>query len=47
MCGVEISYLRRACGVTRWESESNESVYERYRIELYINGVKCSVVECE
>ncbi len=26
---MEMSYLSRACGVTRWEGESNESVYER------------------
>ncbi len=25
---VEMSYLRGACGVTRWDGESNESVYE-------------------
>ena len=25
----EISYLRGACGVTRWKGESNGSVYER------------------
>ena len=30
MCGVEMSYLRVACDVIRWEGESNESVYERY-----------------
>ena len=26
---VEMSYLRSACGVTRWDGLSNESVYER------------------
>ena len=26
---VDMSYLRGACGVTRWEGESNESLYER------------------
>ncbi len=25
---VEMSYLRGACGVMRWDDESNESVYE-------------------
>ncbi len=25
---VEMSYLRGACGVTRWEGENNESMYE-------------------
>ncbi len=39
---VEMSYLRGACGVNRWDGLSNESVYERcgmrgsgqYRSEL-------------
>ncbi len=26
---VEMSYLRGACGVSRWDGLSNESVYER------------------
>ena len=26
MHAVEMSYLRGACGVTRWEGENNESV---------------------
>ena len=26
---VEMRYLRGACGVTRWDGESNESVYEK------------------
>ena len=30
---------------TRWESESNESLYERCDMRPCINGVKCSVVE--
>ncbi len=29
VCVVEMSYLRAACGVTRWYGESNESVYEK------------------
>ncbi len=29
MRAVEISYLRGACGVSRWDGPSNESVYER------------------
>ena len=28
---MEMSYPRGACGVTRWDGESNESVYERER----------------
>ena len=45
VCGVEMSYPRGACGVTRWERESNESVYERSGMEPCANGVKCGVVE--
>ena len=40
-----MSYLRVACGVTRWEGESNENVYERSDMEPCANGVKCVVVE--
>ncbi len=29
VCAVEMSYLRGACGVNRWDGLSNESVYER------------------
>ena len=36
---MEMSYLRGACGVTRREGESNESM------GLCANGVKCGVVE--
>ena len=42
---VEMSYLRGSCDVTRWEGESNESVYERCGMGLYANRVKCGVVE--
>ncbi len=42
-----MSYLREACGVTRWESESNESVYERCGMGACASGMKCGVVEWE
>ncbi len=42
---VEMSYLRRACGVTRWEAKSNESVNERCGMGVCASGVKCGVVE--
>ena len=42
---VEMSYLRGACGVTRWEDESNESVHERSGMGPFTNRVKCGVVE--
>ncbi len=42
---VEMSYLRGTYGVTRWEGESNESVYERYGMVACASGVKCGMVE--
>ncbi len=41
VCAVGMSYLRGACGVTRWEGESNESVYERCSMSVCAMGVKC------
>ena len=35
----------RECGVTRWEGESNESVYERCDMGPCANGVKFCVME--
>ena len=40
-----MSYLREACGVTRWEGESNESICKRCGMGPYSNGVKCGVVK--
>ena len=45
VCAVEISYLRGVYGLTRWEGESNESVYEKCDMGPCANGVKCGVVE--
>ncbi len=45
VCAVEMSYLRGVCGVTRWEGESSESVYERSSMGACTSGVKCGVVE--
>ena len=45
MRAVEISYLRGAFGVIRWEGETNESMYERCGMGSCANGVKCDVVE--
>ncbi len=36
---MEMSYLREACGVTRWDGESNESMYERCGMGSHPNGV--------
>ncbi len=38
VCVVEMSYLRGACGVTKWEGESNESVYKRCDMGTGANG---------
>ena len=37
VCAVEMSYLRGVCGVTRWDGESNESVYERCGMGSHAN----------
>ncbi len=42
---VEMSYLRGACGVSRWDGLSKESVYERYGMRGCGSGVGCGVVE--
>ncbi len=40
-----MSYLRGARGVTRWDGESNETVYERCGMGSQVRGVNCGVVE--
>ena len=42
---VEMSYLREACGLARWDGESNESMYERCDMSSQANGGNCGVVE--
>ncbi len=42
---VEISHLRGACGVRRWDGLSNESVYERCGMRGRGSGVGCGVME--
>ena len=37
-----MSYLREACGVTRWEGENKESVYERHGTFCKWSEVWCS-----
>ncbi len=41
----EMSYLRGACGVRRWDGLSNKSVYERCVMKGRGSGVWCGVVE--
>ena len=45
MYDVKISDLIGACGMTRWEGESNGSLYERCGMGTCTNGMKCGVVE--
>ena len=42
---VEMSYFRGASEGTRWDGESNESVYGRCVMGSHGNGVNCGVVE--
>ncbi len=42
---MEMSYLRGACGVTRWDGETNESMHEMCGTGSQASGVKCGVVE--
>ncbi len=42
---VEMSYLRSACGVSRWDRESNEDTYRRCGMSETAVGVDCGVVE--
>ncbi len=42
---VEMSYLRSACGVSRMNRQSNESMYERFGVCHVGVGKKCGVVE--
>ncbi len=42
---VEMSYLRGACGVSRMDGVSNESVYDRFGKSHVGVGKKCGVVE--
>ncbi len=42
---VEMSYLREACGVSRWDGLSNECMYERCGMRRRGSGVWCGVVE--
>ncbi len=42
---VKMSYLRSACGVSRMDGMSNESVYEHFGMCHRGEGKKCGVVE--
>ncbi len=42
---LEMSYLRGACGVSRWDGLSYANVYERCGMRERGSGVGCGVVE--
>ncbi len=42
---METSYLRSACGVSKWDGESNESVCETFSMGMTAEEVDCGVVE--
>ncbi len=45
MRAVEMKYLRGACGITRWDCESNESMYVEYGIGTEEGGVNYGMVK--
>ncbi len=42
---VEMIYLRGACGVSRWDRESNGETYGRFGMSITAVGMDCGVVE--
>ncbi len=42
---VEMSYKRGACGVSRWDGESNEDMYGRFGMSKTAMGMDCEVAE--
>ena len=44
-CVVEMSYQREACGMTRWEDESNKSMYEKCEMGACANRVQCGLIK--
>ena len=45
VCAMERSYLKGACGMTRWEGEKNESVCGKRIMGPSAKGVKRGVLE--
>ncbi len=43
MRAVEMSYMRGGCGMSRWDLESNEKIYERFGVSVTVKGVDCVV----
>ncbi len=42
---MEMSYMRGACGVSRWDSKSNEDTYGKFGMSKSAVGMDCGVVE--
>ncbi len=42
---VEMSYMQGACGVSRWDRESNEDTYGRFGMSEIAVGIDCEVDE--
>lgn len=42
---LEMSYLRGACGMSKWDVESNGDMYERLGMGRTVEGVDYGVVE--
>ncbi len=40
-----MSYMRGACGVSRWDGDSNEDMYERFGMSKTVVGMDCGMVE--
>ncbi len=40
-----MSYMRGACGVSRWDGESNEDMYGRFDMSEAAVEMDCGVVE--
>ncbi len=42
---VEMSYMRGACGVSRWDGKSNEDTYGKFGMSEAAVGMDCGVVK--
>jgi len=40
-----MSYIRGACGLSRWDGESNVNVYDNFVMGTTTKGIDCGVVE--
>jgi len=40
-----MSSIRGACGLSRWDGESNVNVYENFGMDATAKGIDCGVVE--